>query len=265
MSMKYPTRSYTGVDALLCGVIAAVAATGSFGREATRDHSPFAGPDIGYVTDRADILSSEQEQQLERLLQRAEKETGVEIVVITIRRMVDYPGASNESIEGFARGLFNAYGIGNLPKNNGVLLLVSVLDRKARIELGAGYRHRRDRDARRIMDRKILPYLRQEEYQWGIIAGVNALVREFGRKSFIVVWGPWILVGAVVLLIPVTISLFRNGKRGWGWVVVGLIIVLLLAAVWVIRRVGEESNEDGGVLGGFGGGFSGGGGATGSW
>jgi len=263
--MRYPTRSYTGVEALLCWAIVAVAATASFGREATRDHSPFAKPDIGYVTDQAAVLSSEQERQLERLLRETERESGVEIVVVTIRRMTDYPGASDGRIEGFARGLFNAYGVGNMPKNDGVLLLVSVLDRKARIELGAGYGHTRDRDAVRIVNRKILPHFRNEQYEQGVVAGVNALVREFGRRSFIAVRGPWIIVGAVVLLIPVTISLFRHGKRGWGWVFVGLIIVLLLAAVWLIRRVAEESGEEDGVLGGFGGGFSGGGGATGSW
>ena len=49
-----------------------------------------------------------------------------------------YLETPNESIEAFATALFNTYGIGNMPKNNGVLLLVAVRDRKARIELGSG-------------------------------------------------------------------------------------------------------------------------------
>ena len=87
---------------------------------------------------------------------------------------------------------------------------------------------------------------------------------------------PWTLV-AVLLTIPVVgliaYSLFTQGKRGWGWVCVGLFIILILAAISLITRIVRDlpfSNSEGGSwrsggLGGFGGGFSGGGGATGSW
>jgi uncharacterized protein len=213
------------------------------------------------------------------LLFAREKETGVEIVVVTINSIKDFPGTSNRTIEEFATGLFNAYGIGNMPKNDGVLLLVARRDRKARIELGAGYGHRRDSDSRRIMNKKIIPSFRKGRYDEGIIKGIESLAQEFAYVFPIPTWALIIFLGITVfVLILVVISLFRNGKRGWGWICTGLLIVALLALSWLIVGIvrgtlaalahgGGDGGGfgSGGFGGGFGGGFSGGGGATGSW
>lgn len=112
--------------------------------------------------------------------------------------------------------------------------------------------------------------------------GVDAAVKQAERRSSAevkVVLVPWwtkrALTGALAGLILVATSLFRNGKRGWGWVVAGSIVVLVLAFVWLLRRTlralpqGDLTSGGwssfGAGWGGFGGGFSGGGGATGSW
>jgi uncharacterized protein len=58
--------------------------------------------------------------------------TGSEAAVVVIDTTGD------ESIEEYANGLFREWGIGNKQKNNGVLLLVAVKDRKMRIEVGYG-------------------------------------------------------------------------------------------------------------------------------
>jgi len=231
----------------------------------TKDYTPFPAPDLGYVSDNADLLTREEEERIERWLWQAEEKAGLEVVVVTIGSIRDYPGAPSSSIEIFARGLFNTYGIGNMPANDGVLLLVAVKDRKARIELGAGYGHARNRDAQRIMDEDILPAFRQEDYAAGIRNGVKGILREFGGLRV----GPnWPLIG-VALSIPVVgliaVSLFRNGKRGWGWISVGLLIVLILALIWILRQTLRHMPRRSGGLGSFGGGFSGGGGATGGW
>jgi uncharacterized protein len=261
-------RSCTGAEkGRLAPLLVALLCLGSWAEARTGNYAPFPNPDAGYVTDIAGLLTKDQEQQLERWLLQTEKRSGVEIIVVTIQSMKGYPGTPNRSIEEFARALFDTYGIGNMPKNNGVLLLVAVQDRKARIELGAGYGHARDNDADRIMARKIVPHFRQGQYAEGLVTGVAALVREFGGMMLLPWWLPWTVAGAIVVLIPVAISLFRNGKRGWGWIVAGLILVLFLALIWIIRRIAEASStsSEAGGLGGFGRGFSGGGGATGSW
>jgi len=261
-------RSCTGVDrAGLVLLLAALLCPGRLAEARTRNYAPFPRADAGYVTDTVGLLTREQEQLLESQLLQAERRSGVEIIVVIIRSIRDYPGTPNLSTEEFAQGLFRAYGIGNMPKNNGVLLLVATQDRKARIELGAGYGHARDKDADRIMERKIAPRFRQGRYAEGITSGVKALIREFGGMVLLPWWLSWAVVGALIALIPVAISLFRNGKRGWGWIALGLILVLFLALIWIVRRTAEatSSSRTPGGLGGFGGGFSGGGGATGSW
>jgi uncharacterized protein len=254
------------------------------------DYSPYPNPDAGYVTDQANLLTDEQQERLERLLSAREKKTGVEIVVVTINSIKDFPGTSNRTIEEFAKALFDAYGIGNMPKNDGVLLLVAVKDRKARIELGAGYGHKKDSDSSRIMNKKIIPSFRKGLYSKGIIKGTESLVHEFAYVFPIPIWALIVAIGIIAyVLILIAISLFRNGKRGWGWICTGLLIVVLLALSWLIvglirsifvasRRVldalpeadgyggsGSRWFDSGGFGGGFGGGFSGGGGATGSW
>ena len=43
-----------------------------------------------------------------------------------------------DAIEDYANKLFRQYGIGDSKKNNGVLILLSIQDRKCRIEVGYG-------------------------------------------------------------------------------------------------------------------------------
>ena len=236
-----------------------------------KKYAPFPEPDAGYVTDIADLLTRDEEERIEQWLWQVESRTNVEIIVVCIDSIRDYPGTPVRSIEAFARKLFDTYGIGNMPENNGVLLLVAVRDRKARIELGAGYGRRRDGDARRIMDGEIVPSFRDEDYAGGIEKGVKALMLEFAGVR---VGLNWPLIG-IVIAIPVVgliaVSLFRSGKRGWGWVCIGLLIVLILFLLYIMRETIRRLPEGGsrgwrsGGLGGFGGGFSGGGGATGTW
>jgi len=238
------------------------------------DYSPYPNPDTGYITDLANLLTDEQQKQLERLLSEKEEKTGVEIVVVTINSIKDFPGTSNRTIEEFAKALFDTYGIGNMPKNDGVLLLVAVKDRKARIELGAGYGHRRDSDSSRIMNKKIIPSFRKGRYSKGIIKGTESLAHEFAYVFPIPIWVLIVASGIIAYVtVLIAISLFRNGKRGWGWVCTGLLIVALLALSWLIVGIVRNTlaalahgNGGGGFGGGgFGGGFSGGGGATGGW
>ena len=233
-----------------------------------KDYSPFPNPNVGYVTDIAGLLTNSQKEQLQSWLYTTEKNTGVEIIVVTIYSLKDYPGTPNNSIEDFAKDLFDAYKIGNMPKNNGVLLLVALKDRKARIELGAGYRHSRDSDATRIMQNIIIPQFKKNHYDKGTINGVRSIIREFSGMIIIPGWIKIIVATVIPIFAVIAFSLFRKGKRGWGWICVGLIIVLILAFVRLLQKTVEalpEGSPSGGFGGGFGGGFSGGGGATGSW
>jgi uncharacterized membrane protein YgcG len=147
------------------------------------DVAPYPQPGEGYVTDNANLLTDEQETQLESRLYDCEQETGVEVAVVTIGSIADYPGTANDSVEAFARGLFDRYGIGNMPKNDGMLLLVAVNDREARIELGDGYGSGREREAERIMQNVIVPQFRNGRYDMGIMNGVESILQTFAGRD----------------------------------------------------------------------------------
>ena len=260
-----------------------------------KSYAPYPAPDSGYVTDKAGLLPAGVAEQIEQSLWEVEEKTGVEIAVVTINSISDFQGTANESIETFATALFNAYGVGNLPSNNGVLLLIARNDRKARIELGKAYGRGRDNDARAIMNNVIIPQFKANRYAEGITAGVKEIIKEFAGiqaegSSLLLAdirispdWLPAIITGGIVivlLLVATAYSLYKNGKRGWGWVLAGFLFLLVLVVYKIISEAlyfffsGEaitpyhgssDSWSSGGFGGGFGGGSSGGGGATGSW
>ncbi|MFA7237842.1 MAG: TPM domain-containing protein [Phycisphaeraceae bacterium] len=270
---------------LMMSVMSAAASGAQQGDGSAKSYAPYPQPDHGYVTDLAKVLGAQREEAIEQKLYATEKDTGVEIAVVTIDSMSDYPGTPRD-IEAFARGLFDVYGVGNMPANNGVLLVVAVKDRKLWITLGAGYGRQHDGAVKRIVDNRIIPRFKQNDYADGIEAGVDAIVAQFAPGSPVsgaafewrdllpLLW--WTLgITAVTLIV---VSLIRNGKRGWGWVVAGLLIVIVLAVMSAVvyvmthrssgggRGLGSSSSwSSGGFGGGFGGGFSGGGGAGGSW
>ena len=239
-------------------------------------HAPYPAPDSGYVTDLAGVLSADQQERIERWLWQVEQQTKVEIAVVTIQSLADYPRTDNGSIEAFGRGLFNTWGIGNKPKNDGVLLLVCVGDRRVRIQPGAGYGTSRRDAAQRIIDRQILPRFREDDHAGGIEAGVKAIVHEFAGVRIGWNWPLMVMMAAIPIGIVLAVSLFRSGKRGWGWICVGAVVILILAVVQLIHRTlralpnSSSDSWDAGGDGGWGGGDCGGGGggdggASGSW
>ena len=101
------------------------------------------------------------------------------IIVVTIHRMMAY-GYAGQEIQPFAEQWFNKWQIGTLNNSagghdRGILLLVSVGDRKGRIELGADWGTRFDGTCQQIMDNVMIPHFKQGDYAAGIAAGVEAL------------------------------------------------------------------------------------------
>ncbi len=68
--------------------------------------------------------------------------------------------------------------LGQKGKNNGILLLIAVDDRKMRIEVGKGLEGvKPDIIADRIIRNEIAPAFRDQDYDRGVTNGVTALVR----------------------------------------------------------------------------------------
>ncbi|MFV0493165.1 MAG: TPM domain-containing protein [Pseudorhodobacter sp.] len=137
------------------------------------------------VNDYADLIPPEAEARIETMLQQARDETGVHIVMVTIERQRDYGGTGR--FADFATGWFNAWGIGDATRNDGVLILVARNDHEARIILGEGFDVIWDNRAQRVIDRTMLPAFRADDYARGLEEGaasaIETLVRPFVANS----------------------------------------------------------------------------------
>lgn len=85
-----------------------------------------------FVTDRANVLSRDEIQLLERRLKALNDSTSNQIAVVLI------PSLDGQNLEDYANKLFRTWGIGQKKKNNGVLILAAMKDHKIRIEVGYG-------------------------------------------------------------------------------------------------------------------------------
>jgi uncharacterized protein len=126
------------------------------------------------VNDFADLLPAAEERQLSDRLARLERETGVEMTVVTLPTQGDY--APNASLREFATGLFDHWGIGKADTNDGVLVLILPEDRAMRLELGAAYARDWDRVAQQVVDGSFLPAFRNDDYVGGILRGSEATI-----------------------------------------------------------------------------------------
>lgn len=132
-----------------------------------------------FVLDQARVLSQEQKQEIQSICSKLLDDRDIPIIVVTIRSMRDFPNRPQQ-IEGFARSVFNEWGIGfpTTEKNSwnrGMLILVSPGDRQARIELGADWAREQDAECARIMQEQMISYFRTGNFAGGILAGVRGL------------------------------------------------------------------------------------------
>ena len=119
-------------------------------------------PTESYVNDFANLLSEAERESLRNRLHGIRKERGVEITLVTQQQKpVDWQG---RSIEAYATALFNDWGVGSRERNDGIMLLVIVADREARIELGKFYGRQHDGNMQRLMDRKLVPLFREQQW-----------------------------------------------------------------------------------------------------
>jgi uncharacterized protein len=229
-----------------------------------------------FILDGAKLLDGETEAKLRANCDKLLTDKAIPIIIVTINSMADHGGAGLR-IETFARLLFDQWGIGHAELksgsggksfswNNGILLLVSKEDRKARIELGADWGREKDQICKQIMDQRIVPKFRQNDYSGGISAGVEALDAMAREKELPTMPRPWwhyaLVVGFIGLAIFTVVSMIRRGSSGWAWLFWGVVFSLLGYILYSLLTRGGSGGFSGGS---YGGGFSGGGGASGSW
>jgi uncharacterized protein len=193
----------------------------------------------GSICDEAGILSESDEAEIRSISDRLFTDTRVPIVVVTIQSLESH-GARGRPIERYAKGLFDRWGIGLRDWNYGVLMLVSLGDRKVRIELGASWGRSLDSKAAEIMEKTILPQMKCGGHARGVVLGVRDLDRvareSLGGRHPVLTWLLALLIG----------------------------FLTVAGGLWFWKGLAGSGGGGSGHTP-YGGGTSGGGGATGNW
>lgn len=124
------------------------------------------------VSDFAGILPPAQRDGLMMRLDRLRTDVGVEMAIVTTDGI---PGGPSQ-LESYATGLFNAWGIGEADRNDGILLLVSPADRAVRLELGRAYGQGYDVLAQDIVSRVLVPALREGQVAGAVTTAVAEII-----------------------------------------------------------------------------------------
>ena len=268
MNAKRPRIRFCGILLFLVAVVSAIVP-----RPALALRIDLERPgDKEFVRDLAGMINPADKTKIVQVCTDLLKAKATPIIVVTIDSMATHGGADLR-IETFARLLFDQWGIGHeklgdTTWNTGILLLVSKGDRKARIELGAGWGREQDELCRQIMDEYIVPKFKEDDFSGGIVLGVESLAKMAQGLQLPMRPRPWwhyaLVLGAVGLGIFTVISLIRRGSGGWAWLLWGAVFAIIGTLLY--HMLTSSSRGGGGFSGGsFGGGSSGGGGATGSW
>jgi uncharacterized protein len=232
--------------------------------------APTFPPLTGRVVDDAGILSDDTKATLTSMLEQQEKQTGVQVVVATLKSLQGY------DIEDYGYQLGRAWGIGQKGKNTGTVLIIAPNERKMRIEVGYGLEGQlTDAQSKLIIAEIITPYFKRGDYNGGVLAGTTAILKVIGGatidpdqyaptdNSAGAHRNP---IGAGIIPILLLIVLFWIG--GWRFLA-GLLLGSALSGRggWGGGGFGGGGWGGGSGGGGFsgGGGSFGGGGASGGW
>ena len=125
----------------------------------------------GRIIDQANLLSPDVKKDIDGILKKQEKETSNQIVVVILNSLNGY------TIEEFSYQLGRFWGIGQKDKNNGILLVVSMEEKKVRIEVGYGLEGAlTDKIAHEIINYTIKPNFKANQYELGILKAINEIM-----------------------------------------------------------------------------------------
>jgi uncharacterized protein len=240
----------------------------------------------GYVSDFAHVVDAPSRAAIEDYAGRIQQATGAQLAFVVL------PSLQNEPIEDVANDIFHAWGIGRKKEDDGAMVLLSVGDRKSRLEVGGGLGGIvPDGMAGQLLD-DMRPALRQGGYGPALLAAAERLGSTIAQAKGVSVPAPqnavrvrptprdsvpWPLIFIGIFFVLMLLRRGGGGRFGGGGGGGGFWSGLLLGQILNSGRGGMGGGRDGGGFGGydsggsgggfggFGGGDSGGGGASSDW
>lgn len=180
----------------------------------------------GWVTDMANILNPNIEAKLNQVITGLNRQTGEEIVVVTVPETTPAP-----SLKAFSTNLFNSWTLGK----KGILFLVSKSDRRVEITTGYGIESLLpNKQVSSIIQKEIIPQFRQGDFEQGILAGIKSVASKLGGDI------------AALQDLAVDSNNPANSNQQSGYVALGILVIsaLVLPSFWYFSSLGRRSDND---------------------
>ena len=220
------------------------------------------------VYDYAGLLQSNQKSALENKLIKYSDTTSTQIVVVII------PSTNGEYINYLGAQWADKWGVGDKDKDNGIFILLARDDRKIGISTGYGTEHlMTDAMSRRIIERDIIPFFKQNDYYGGLNRGADAIFevlqgeyegsRQNDGGEFPLGVALFLFLVFIIILMSISKNRRSGGNNGNGMSGRNTTRDILEAIILSNSGRGGYRSGTGGFGGGFGGGGSSGGGGFG--
>nr|WP_242689753.1 TPM domain-containing protein [Enterococcus faecalis] len=185
-----------------------------------------------FVSDNAKILNEEVINNVQKINQELSKtETKPQLMVITVEQVPE-----NETIESFTNQIGNKLGIGNKLYNNGVIYLVSVKDRQARLEVGYGLEEIiPDSLTDEITDSTVKDFYKLKDFN----AGIHIVTTRIKELLTTDTMSKTTSLPKVSFLQKIWLYLLGIGRSLKPWLIIVFIIVMLYF-LWELRNAGKE-------------------------
>lgn len=227
----------------------------------------------GPVNDFANVIPEADEAAMDKSIRELMEVSGDVVVVATVESIAPYANARDYAVRMFQN---QGRGIGQKGKDNGVLVLLALKERRVEIEAGYDLEEFITDGFSGSMSREVMaPYFRKGEYGTGLREGVTRVIQRIAEGRGITLKDvpspatpavdqisipPIVLFGLLILVFLVIVSISRASvsrrrHRRWGggpwsgWD----------SGVGPFGGWGGSGGTFGGGFGGFGGGRSGGG------
>jgi uncharacterized protein len=139
--------------------------------------SPLPKPS-GPVNDFADRMTPPYEKRIGNISKELVDKTGVALFVVTV------PDLGSADASEYAERLYSAWNIGKNGADKGVLILVSVRERKLQVRMGTGVKALvSPHQIVEIQDRFVAPLLKQNNYDDGLLNGVVAIAKIISKEA----------------------------------------------------------------------------------
>ncbi len=218
------------------------------------------------VNDYVGVLSAEESAALESKLVAYNDSTSTQLAIVIIESLEGY------EVSDYAIRLGEAWGVGQKEKDNGVMILVAIADKKITIQTGYGMEGvLPDAICKRIIENEIKPSFKKSKFYEGIDNASTAIFKfaageykadHYNKKK------KGLPFGMIIVLFIIAVVVLSRSKRNYqtiGGRGTGGFFPPFIGGGGSSRGSWGDFSGGGGGFGGFGGGGFGGGGASGSW